>query len=420
MHPTNRAGSAATRAAGAGDDPKALLCLVPREYRNLEDAAVTPAAGQVGQVKSQSAVCQATVCAHHQRESGVGGVRREGRSGKTAEDEEERGCDRKTKARAFQVVMSPVGSGQDVEVPKAPAQVAVRGLLRRIRTTDALSTISECMLLPCQVGRWPLKKSEGREERGERQGIGQRRGRDRVAVANMGAERGVTAALALFFFLLGVFFPCQPWPTSSFLSSKFSAKCSNRQARAVSVQLAGELQLDLASTSWFARSSSTPSSTASFRLPFSTSAQMQSKTPHTTSTRSTHTHAHIHGTRYTRQPPVPLRRSSLSNISTTRPSLSLSSLSPQPVNGEPNPAIVSNDVAGFASHALPTAHHLPGSYPISQSPEAPACGAERATRAEETSSCTPQGGPGGCIYRHPLQRLQISNEAGSCGSCGSV
>lgn len=236
----------------------------------------------------------------------------------------------------------------------------------------------------------------------------------------MGAERGVTAALALFFFLLGVFFPCQPWPTSSFLSSKFSAKCSNRQARAVSCQLAGELQLDLVSTSWFARSSSTPSSTASFRLPSSTSAQMQSKTPHTASTRSTHTHAHIHGTRYTRQPPVPLRRSSLSNISTTRPSLSLSSLSPQPVNGEPNPAIVSNDVAGFASHALPTAHHLPGSYPISQSPEAPACGAERATRAEETSSCTPQGGPGGCIYRHPLQRLQISNEAGSCGSCGSV
>lgn len=102
-------------------------------------------------------------------------MRREGRSGKTAEDEEERGCDRKTKARAFQVVMSPVGSGQDVEVPKAPAQVAVRGLLRRIRTTEALGTISECMLLPCQGGRWPRKKSEGRGERGERR---EERGRD--------------------------------------------------------------------------------------------------------------------------------------------------------------------------------------------------------------------------------------------------
>lgn len=121
--PHHREGSAATRVAGAGGGPKAL-CLVPRAYRDLEDAAVTPAAGQVGQVKSQSAVCQATVCAHR-RQSGVGGVRREGRSGKTAEDGERiwgRGCNRKTKARAFQVVMSPVDSGQDVEVPKAPAR----------------------------------------------------------------------------------------------------------------------------------------------------------------------------------------------------------------------------------------------------------------------------------------------------------
>jgi hypothetical protein len=113
---------------------------------------VTPAAGQVGQVKSQSAVCQATVCAH-QRESGVGGVRCAGR-----------GCDRKTKARAFQVVIQcRQWTGQVVEVPEAPAQSSF-ALQYCAYPSYGCLWHNQCML-PCQVGRGPLQK---RGERGER------------------------------------------------------------------------------------------------------------------------------------------------------------------------------------------------------------------------------------------------------------
>lgn len=108
---------------------------------------------------------------------------------------------------------------------------------------------------------------------------------------------------------------------------------------------------------------------------------MQSQTPH--SIHEIHTHASAH-TRYARQPvfPVPLRRSSLSNISTTRPSLSPSSLSPLPNRQWRTKPRDRVERRGRIRNPC-LAHHLPGSYPISQSPEAPACGAERATRAEE-------------------------------------
>lgn len=153
--------------------PKPCALYLTSRYRNLEDAAVTPAAGQVGQVKSQSAACQATVCAH-QRESGVGGVRREGRSGKTAEGRgDATGKPRLEHSRL--PVMSPVD-----RTSRCPRRRHSRGLpfaVRRIRTTDAFWR-NQCML-PCQVGRRPLKNEEERgERREERQGTGQRRGRD--------------------------------------------------------------------------------------------------------------------------------------------------------------------------------------------------------------------------------------------------
>lgn len=136
-------------------------------------------------------------------------------------------------------------------------------------------------MLPCQVGRWPLKK---RGERSEKRGKGLAREEVEIElpVQNMGAERGVTAALALFFFLLGGFFFLPAAADVLFpVVNVFNKTCSNRQARAVNWQLAVELQLDLASAS--------PSSTASFHLPSSTSAQMQSKTAH--NIHEIHTHA---------------------------------------------------------------------------------------------------------------------------------
>lgn len=98
---------------------------------------------------------------------------------------------------------------------------------------------------------------------------------------------------------------------------------------------------------------------------------------HTTSTRSTHTHTHIHGTRGSQssQSHCGVRASPISR-QPVPPSALLASLpSRQPVNGEPNPAIVSNDVAGFAIRALATTFPA---HTLSRSPEAPACGAERA------------------------------------------
>lgn len=285
----------------------------------------------------------------------------------------------------------------------------------------AQSVSACCCRVRAADGHARRAKGEGRGERGERreEGIGQRRGRDRVAVANMGAERGVTAALALFFsfFFWGCCFPASPGrrPPSCPQSFQQNAQTGKHEQSVVNWRGSSNLTLLLHLGLLVRHRRHLPQPLSVFPPPHQPRCNLRHHTQHPRGahTRSTNT---VHGTHGSRQSHYGVRAS---NISTTRPSLSLSSLSPQPVNGEPNPAIVSNDVAGFASHALPTAHHLPGSYPISQSPEAPACGAERATRAEQTSSCTPQGGPGGCIYRHPLQRLQISNEAGSCGSCGS-
>lgn len=150
-------------------------------------------------------------------------------------------------------------------------------------------TISECML-PCQVGRWPLKRRGG--ERSEDRG--KRLAREEVEIeltllANMGAERGVTAALALFFFSSGGGFFCQPWPTSSFLLSMFSTKHAQIGKHAQSIG------------NW--RASSNLTLLLHRRLPQHLSILPPPHQPRcdlrhrTTSTRSTHTQTHKHGTR---------------------------------------------------------------------------------------------------------------------------
>lgn len=145
--------------------PKPCALYLTSRYRNLEDAAVTPAAGQVGQVKSQSAACQATVCAH-QRESGVGGVRREGRSGKTAEGRgDATGKPRLEHSRL--PVMSPVDRAS-----RCPRRRHSRGLPFAVRRNYPYYRCLLAQSVHAAVSGRPMATQERRRERREERGKG--------------------------------------------------------------------------------------------------------------------------------------------------------------------------------------------------------------------------------------------------------
>ncbi|KAK1834221.1 hypothetical protein QBC39DRAFT_33111 [Podospora conica] len=270
-----------------------------------------------------------------------------------------------------------------------------------------------------------MGERETRERRRRR--IGQRRGQDKVGVANMGAERGATAALALFFFSAS---PGRRPPSCLLMKLLDEISTYNGQMgkngpvkfwQRFHFLLLLHLDLFFCTSACLARHQrQTPTWKPSlFHLPSSASARCNPR-QHTRRSTRTHTHAHTHVHTAASLEPVQLRRSSLSNISTTRPSLKAQSLPPTPRwrtkprgrakrRGRIRTPCLVHEPTTFPAHTLSR-----------RAQQVQVVGPREGSRAKKTSRCTPQGGPGGCIYRHPLQRLQISKKSGRCGSCGSV